>query len=419
MRPQQSLVKRRSWGLGETDGPIGAAIVSRRRSICKSRDSVARMRRRRYDRPVRIAMLIFIALCAGAIPVPRADARTLSLPDDLTDQAGAGADQSVAERVASTRGLDGAELIKIGDLHEVQNHLLEALPYYRRALAAFRMKKDRRGEATALVKIGRVQERQGHYAEAYSSLHEAMPLLAAEDRAQAQAFLSLGRVSEALGQMAEAERAYQESGTRFLRAQERPGYNESLIRLGGLFIAQGRTADGLASLQKALRDAREREDHAQEITILTAMGDNHMKGDDRGAALALYQEGLRLAEVRRDVRAEAGLRVRLARLYEADDRSAEGATFAWRALALYQSLKDRAMEADTWSLLGSLHQEEGNLPLAVEYYERALALYRALRDQTREAASLANLATIYEAQGLQQQALDTKQQAVRLLQPRP
>jgi tetratricopeptide (TPR) repeat protein len=77
------------------------------------------------------------------------------------------------------------------------------------------------------------------------------------------------------------------------------------------------------------------------------------------------------------------------------------------------------MEADTWSLLGSLHQEEGNLPLAVEYYERALALYRALRDQAREAASLANLATIYEAQGLQQQALETKQQAVRLLQPRP
>src|SRR5881628_2636222 len=73
-------------------------------------------------------------------------------------------DQQIAhavpvERIAS-RTLDGNELLKIGDLHEVQNHLQEALPYYQRALTAFRGKKDRIGEATALVRIAIVMERQ-------------------------------------------------------------------------------------------------------------------------------------------------------------------------------------------------------------------------------------------------------------------
>ncbi|MGH9669546.1 MAG: hypothetical protein ACRD3A_05470 [Terriglobales bacterium] len=59
-------------------------------------------------------------------------------------------------RASSPRTLEGDELLKIGDLHDVQNHLQEALPYYQRALAAFRSKKSRRGEAAALVRIGSV-----------------------------------------------------------------------------------------------------------------------------------------------------------------------------------------------------------------------------------------------------------------------
>src|SRR5437899_3944861 len=67
---------------------------------------------------------------------------------------------------ASSRALDGEELLRIGDLHEVQHHWQEALPYYQRALAAFREKHIRRGEAQALLKIGQVLERQNRLDEA-------------------------------------------------------------------------------------------------------------------------------------------------------------------------------------------------------------------------------------------------------------
>jgi len=319
----------------------------------------------------------------------------------------------------STRALDGNELIRIGDLHEVQGHLLEAMPYYRRALSIFRMRKDRRGEATALVQIGRIQERQERYAEAYASLHDSMPLLTAMEAVpRAKSFMTLGHIAEALGKAAEAQQAYEQAKTLFQQAHDRPGFAESLIRLGRLLIEQEHSKDGRAILKTALKDAGERGDHAQEVMVMRLLGNSHLHDGERGEARAFYEEGLKLAEVQQDAKAEAEFRVRLAWLYATAGQSAEGAQAAWRALALYQSLKDRSQEADIWSLLGHLHQQEGNVTLALEYHERALSLYRALRDPAREAASLVNLSIVYETQGSQQEATENQQKALSLLQSR-
>lgn len=379
-------------------------------------------------RPVYRVMMIFIALCLSAPAVSFSEARSIvQHGEGMVQAAGSGsADPRLDQRstgffhivpAASTRSLDGDELLKIGDLHEVQGHLLEAMPYYRRALSVFRTKKDQRGTATALVRIGRIQERQERYAEAYASLQESMPLLVAmEDVPRARSFMTLGRIAEALGKAGEAQSAYEQAKTLFQQAQDRPGFSESLIRLGSLLIAQGRAKDGLADLKAALKDAGERGDHVQEVMVLTLMGDSHLRDGERGEARVLYEEGLKLAEAQQDAKAEAGFRARLAWLYETAGQSAEGAKSAWRALALYQSLRDRSQEADTWSLLGNLHQHEGNLTLALEYHGRALGLYRALRDSVREAGSLVNLAVVYETQGSQQEATETQQKALALLQ---
>src|SRR2546428_1107094 len=113
-------------------------------------------------------------------------------------------------RESSPRTLDGDELLKIGDLHEVQNLLQEALPYYQRALAAFRAKKDRRGEAAALVRIGSIHERQGSHAEALAALDAAVPILATggEDRPHAHPPLKRGPILGSPGRKAEAPEAY-------------------------------------------------------------------------------------------------------------------------------------------------------------------------------------------------------------------
>ncbi|MDF2459489.1 MAG: protein of unknown function, TPR-like, partial [Nitrospira sp.] len=43
------------------------------------------------------------------------------------------------------RALSGDELLRIGEIHDVQNHFPEALTYYEQALQSFRARKQRKG----------------------------------------------------------------------------------------------------------------------------------------------------------------------------------------------------------------------------------------------------------------------------------
>src|SRR5581483_7317182 len=83
----------------------------------------------------------------------------------------------IAAALISSRALTGDELLKIGDLHEVQNHFHEALSYYERAVVAFRAKRQADGEASALLKVAGIYERQGKLRDAYTAVTEAAALL--------------------------------------------------------------------------------------------------------------------------------------------------------------------------------------------------------------------------------------------------
>jgi len=324
----------------------------------------------------------------------------------------------VADRAPASRALDGQELLRIGDLHAVQNHVQEAMPYYQRALATFRSAGNRRGEATALGSMADLLERQGRYAEAGPLLRDEVSIWAAlaEPRAHGRALLGVGRIAEASGQGMAAQRAYEQAEVLFQRARDRAGRGEARIRLGRLLTGQDLIVEGRALLQAALADARERADRAQQVLALGAIGDGYVREGEGAAAHPLFEEGLALAEAQQDLRAEAGLRTRLAWLSGDSGQSGEAMAMAGRALALYQTLKDRGREAEAWSLIGSLAFADGNLVLAAEQHERALALFRALRDQNKEAASLVNLALVYDAQSLAQDAADTRHKAILLLQ---
>ena len=51
----------------------------------------------------------------------------------------------------AARTLSGDELVRIGEIHDVQNHYPEALTYYEQALLLFREMRERRGEADTLT----------------------------------------------------------------------------------------------------------------------------------------------------------------------------------------------------------------------------------------------------------------------------
>jgi tetratricopeptide (TPR) repeat protein len=287
------------------------------------------------------------------------------------------------EFVISSRVLEGNELLKIGEIHDVQDHFLEALTYYRQALAAFHKKNQRRGEAIVLEKIGQVYSRQGNMREAHKTLVQAVDISARlPDRAlHARSLLALGRVSFSLGNLEQANDSYQQAGAAFERTDDLHGRNEVLLQLGLLRVAASRPEEGLALLSRSLEDARKRIDRVQVIAATMAVGDVRMRGEEFEAAHVLYQEGLSVAQSEQKLGAEANFRARLARLSHLTNRRADALVLAHRALTLYQTLHDRRREADMHLLLADVYQAEGDHVREDDHRRQAAMVELSIRIQ--------------------------------------
>jgi len=282
------------------------------------------------------------------------------------------------QSVSSARKLNGDELLRIGEIHDVQNHFPEALTYYEQALESFRATKQWRGEATALTKIGSIFERQGRREAAAVHLRDALSLYrkVPNSPAHADALLTLGRISAWLGWREDASHLFERAIDRYSRSRNVHGLDSARIQLGLMRIGDGLTEEGLRLLQQAFEDSKNRHDTAGTLGALLALGDARWILDDPETAGLHYEQALVLVEQSPQISREAGLRYRLAAIYGVTGQQEKGILFSKRAVTLYQSLRDSSGEAASWSLLASLHQALSQDQQAEESEQRALSIYR-------------------------------------------
>jgi len=280
--------------------------------------------------------------------------------------------------VSSARTLKGDELLRIGEIHDVQNHFAEALTYYERARESFRATKQRQGEATALTKIGSIFERQGWREHAAEQLRDALALFskAPASPAHGDALLTLGKVSAWLGSREEAGRLFERAMDRYSRSRNVQGVVLARIQLGLLRISDGLTEEGLLFLEQALKEARNRQDNDQALAALLALGDARWIMDEPDAAKQYYEGALALVEQRPQAGMEAVVRYRMSVIYGAIGQQEKGIGLAKRAVTLYQSSRDSSGEAASWALLASLYEALGQHQEADEAGQRALAIFR-------------------------------------------
>lgn len=280
---------------------------------------------------------------------------------------------------ASPNQLSAHELLRIGEIHDQQEHFPETLTYYQLALSKFREKKQPQGIATALVKIARVHERQGKLQEAYTSLREAVPLFAqASDRsAHAGALLAMGRVAAQLGQRDESRDALTQAAALFTRVRNPGGWNETMVQLGLLQVVDGSPDAGLAALQQAADEARTRRHAPQQFTATVALGDAHWLLGRIGEARVNYLDALALAQAEHHLPFEGMLHLRLARLDQGKESLNDRVALGKRALQIAQAIHDVAGEADAWSLLADLYRQLGQNTESEQAETRALAIYRS------------------------------------------
>lgn len=282
------------------------------------------------------------------------------------------------QSVSSARKLNGDELLRIGEIHDVQNHFPEALTYYEQALDFFHASKQRRGEALALTKIGLILERQGRREAAAARLREAVSLFSKfpDQPAHTDALLALGRVSAWLGDREEAGRLFEQAIQRSGQSRNSHGAGQATIQLGLLHTSDGRIDEGGRLLRQALEDAQGRHDEVQALAAMQALGDAQWMLDQPDAARTYYQKALVLAEKSLHTRLEADLQRRLAYVYESMRQLERGIAAAKRALTLYLSLHDPAGEAVALTVLASLYRMAGQENQSEEAAQRALMIHR-------------------------------------------
>ncbi|HEX6532613.1 MAG TPA: hypothetical protein VF019_08310 [Nitrospira sp.] len=278
----------------------------------------------------------------------------------------------------STRTLSGEELLRIGEIHDVQNHFPEALTYYDQALASFRAHKQRKGEAVALTKIASIFERQDRRQEAAVEIRQALTLLSKtpDVPVHGDALFLSARLSLWLGTREEAAVLLEQAREQYRRSKNIQALGSVTLQAGLLKVSDGSPDEGLREIQQVLDDARARRDYEQTLAALVALGDANWILGQTDRAVIHYEESLGLLEQRPQATVEAGLRIRLAALSSVNGREEQGIDSAKRAVTLSQSLRDVSREAAAWTLLGSLHATLGHGLDAEDALQRALGIYR-------------------------------------------
>ena len=276
------------------------------------------------------------------------------------------------------RALSGDELLRIGEIHDVQNHFPEALTYYEQALHSFRARKQRKGEAIALTKIGSVFERQDRRQEAALRLREALSLFSKfpDSAPHADALFLLAKVSFWVGSSEDAGHFLDRAAEQYRRLQHVEALGAVKILSGLLKVRDGFQDKGLRDLEQALEDARGRQDVEQTVAALLALGDANFILERLEPARSYYGQSLALVEQRPQAQIEAGLRFRLAAVHDLAGEPEQGVGIARRAVTLFQSLRDLPGEAAAWALLASLHRTLQQQQEAGEAQEQALSIYR-------------------------------------------
>jgi tetratricopeptide (TPR) repeat protein len=277
----------------------------------------------------------------------------------------------------SARTLSGDELVRIGEIHDVQNHFREALTYYDQALLSYRTHKQRKGEAIALTKIGLMFERQGRRQAAAIPLRQALSLFSktSDSPVHADALFGFGRVSLWLGAREEAATLFEQAKQRYQRSHRAQELGAVRLQSGLLKVSDGSSDEGLSEIEQVLKDARTRRDEEQTLTALLTLGDAYWLLGRIQEAAAHYEQSLARLEQRPHTEIEAGLRFRMTALSAVTRREEEGVESAKRAVTLYQSLRDVSGEAAALTLLASLHHALGDGPEAEEALRRALRIY--------------------------------------------
>jgi len=253
----------------------------------------------------------------------------------------------------------------------------EALPLFERALAAYRERGDRLGEAVCLGLIGNCYKRFGDFPRARAHLEKALSLKG-ELGNRLEEGTTLNHLGLLFWEMGEYEDAVEHLNRSIFAAREVMDQELEAAALNNLSLVYDELGDyerSLQQYQRALELQRAAGDEAGESATLGNIGGVHLLLGSYRECLQYYEEALALSrrlELKPSESQDLGNHARcLLHLGRVDAARTE----FQEALALARGAGLRKEEADWLTGLAAVWLREGEYEEALESYQKALETY--------------------------------------------
>jgi tetratricopeptide (TPR) repeat protein len=283
-------------------------------------------------------------------------------------------------------------------------------------------------DAGAWLDLGRAQEYAGLLGDARQSYERAL----AADPQNAAAHLRAGVVAADAGDAVRALDGYAEAQRLYAARSNVEGEAETLLRRGSLLEGLGQLAEARATLDKALRLARDNryqairaQLHLSSVTISEGRLDEAARlasaaitvaeeADlDQVAAMGLIELGYSLSQARQSARADEYLsraiklasrrgarrtevraRLQQAALRLDQGQHREALEIAKKALPFLRDGQYRRYELTALTIISRAHEQLGDFGTAKTIADDVLRVAEAAKDQVQIAAALENLAAL-------------------------
>ena len=218
--------------------------------------------------------------------------------------------------------------------------------------------------------------------------------------AEAQALASLGGLDFWQGRQAEAVGRLQRALALFREAGNQRGEARVLGDLGVVGLQQGCHQNAVRHLQQSLVLQRQIGNRCAEARVLSNLGRAAQRLGDYPEAAARYNQALAMSREAGDRVGEAYTLIRLSVMDLQEVRYQQAVVRLQQALALFRVTRHCAGEAETLSSLGQVSLRQGRHRQAADYFQQALTLFQKMGDLADEAEALNGLGEVMLAQGL-------------------
>lgn len=307
---------------------------------------------------------------------------------------------------------DAQAYVDLGRAYEKNDQVTQAIDSYTKATELAPQ------HPTAFLRLGVMYGKQIDLKTAFANFDRADTLYQAAGNIEGQAEVAYqrGLLFDQLDKNVEAQPQFEHALQ--LGRDTHSEYQEvkSLLKLGSVIYAQGKSDEGRALMQQGIDQAQNRGIDNYVKRGLVDMGNTFMLSKDYTEAEKYFKQSLELSQRQKDPRNSARAWLSLASVSERQGNVDQALSYIEQALPFYQRGGYRRETIRAFAILARTKKKKGEYEAALEGFEQELKLGQFLGDQSSIARAHVDIGSLMMSQGRYPEALPHFDEGYRISQ---